>query len=298
MDPAIYRAIFHSLAFLGRPIGGIRPRRFTNIAADRGFLDRRHPSCAFRWRKDRWGSELLLSPYYVLDRGIIAYGASDLELGQCIKSFVRPGMVCFDIGANIGEAALHMGRRVGSEGHVYAFEPVPLVRQRLVRHVQRNGLEKIVSIEAVALSDKTGTTTISHADEDATNQGMGSLVIKEESLKYSLEVPTIRLDDFVAGANISRLDLMKVDIQGAEQMMLAGATETLNRFGPSILLEVSGPDLVAMGSSAGELLTKVEKLGYRIYAVERGKRGRQIHAAEVPADVYWNNVLCEKNGRS
>src|SRR4051812_23750848 len=100
MLDSFYRMAFRALARIGRPIGGVRPRRMYNWLARRGFHSYREND--FVWQCDRWGSELKLSPFYLVDRDILVTGSYEEPLHRLIRDRVRPGMVCFDVGANIG----------------------------------------------------------------------------------------------------------------------------------------------------------------------------------------------------
>lgn len=124
---SLYRIAFRLLCLAGAPIGGIRPRRMYHWLARRGW---HHPE--FKWYHDRRGQKLLLSPHIHLDRCIIAFGEYDKELHLGLELCVKPGMTCFDIGANIGAVSLHMLKLVGRRGRVHAFEPVPPVFERLI----------------------------------------------------------------------------------------------------------------------------------------------------------------------
>ncbi len=92
-----------------------------------------------------------LSPYFWIDRDIIALGCYDPVQHGAIDRLVGPGMTVLDIGANIGDVTLHLAHRVGVGGRVVAFEPVPGVRDRLSEHVGVNGLDAIVSVRSEAL---------------------------------------------------------------------------------------------------------------------------------------------------
>ena len=159
------------MRIVGRPFGGVRPRRLYDIVGRRAYR-----SPAYRWVANRWGEQLHLSPHYHIDRNIMVFGTYDLQLHWAMRSLIRPGMVCVDAGANLGEMAPQMARLTGPTGKVLAFEPVPHVHRRLVEHVDRNGLAEIVDCRAAALTDRSGTMTMNIPDETADNQGMGSVV--------------------------------------------------------------------------------------------------------------------------
>jgi FkbM family methyltransferase len=283
----LLQPLFRLMCVVGRPIGGIRPRRAYCWVARHAF-----PRPAFRWYRNRWGSDLWLSPYYYLDRNIIAMGSYDSALHAFIERHVKPGSVCMDVGANLGEVTLHLATRVGREGKVYAFEPVAGVHARLRRHVERNGAGDVVETLRIALSDRTGTGTIRH---------VGSLVTVHADLTGAQEVELVTLDDFVERNGIRRLDFMKIDIQGAEPLLLEGGRKTFASLSPDLLIEVAPRELRSAGRDSRDLCVMLEDLGYRLYRLNGRGIGARIDARTVSPTFEANNVLCVKqptNGRA
>jgi FkbM family methyltransferase len=289
----IYATLFEALRVVGRPVGGVRPRRVYHWLARRAF---EQPQ--YRWYRDRWGSEFYLSPYYDIDRDIIAFGSYEPAFHDFLERNVRAGMVCLDIGANLGEVALHLARKTGPSGRVLAFEPIPPVRARLERHVARNGLGGIVSVESVALSSAEGRVTMSFATDAERNQGQGSLVrIEHEATLLRVEVATQTLDSLVAARALPRVDLIKIDVQGAEPLVLAGAHETLARFAPDLFMEVSPDDLRFSGTDSRALCAIVEQLGYAMFELNGRRALRPVRAAEVGPGFAADVLYCTKRPR-
>ena len=286
---SLLRSVFRLMCVVGRPIGGIRPRRLYCWVARYAF-----PAPVHHWHRNQWGSELWLSPYYYLDRNIIALGSYDRTLHDFIERRVRPGSVCMDVGANLGEVTLHLATRVGRAGRVYAFEPVAAVHERLNGNVERNGAGDVVETFRVALSDRTGTGTIRHAGPLADNQGVGSLVTAHAGLTGSQEVPLLTLDEFVERHDIRRLDFMKIDIQGAEPLLLEGGRRTFATLAPDLLIEVAPQELRNAGRDSRDLCVMLEDLGYRLHRLNGRGIGSPIDARTVPPDFEANNVFCTK----
>jgi len=284
------------LCLVGAPLGGVRPRRMYHWLAHAAY-DRPPGAEAFRWHRDRWGFRFQLHPYYFIDRSILAFGGYDLPLLRFLHGRLRPGQVCLDVGANLGQVSVHMGALVRPGGRVLSFEPLPHVRERLVRHVAENGLAQVVEVHPLALADRTGTATFHFAERAVDNQGMGSLVMDEHpSLALRCEVRTMRLDDFVAERRIERIDWIKIDIQGAEPLFLEGARATLERDAPDLLVEVDADDLRAAGSTSRELLAQLDRLGYRAFELRRGRAGPAIDPRSVAPDFAADNVYCTRRG--
>lgn len=289
----LYAVLFELLCILGRPFGGVRPRRIYGWLARRAFA-----APAFRWYRDRWGSELYLSPFYDIDRHIIAFGTYEPALHELLEHIVGPGMVCLDVGANLGEVALHMARKAGPSGRVLAFEPIPPVRARLAQHVERNDLSGIVSVEPIALAAGPGTVTMSFATEAVRNQGMGSMVrVDNDDTLLRAEVATQALDGLVAARGLERVDIIKIDVQGAEPLVIAGAKATLSRFAPDLLMEVSPADLCFMGTDSRALCASVEAEGYALFELTARGALRPVRAADVAPDFAADTLYCTKKPR-
>lgn len=246
----LLRVAYRAICAIGRPIGGVRPRRVYQALARCAYT---RPD--FRWTRNRWGHELYLSPHYHLDFEIISFGTYDPSLHQFIERHVQPGMYCADVGANLGEMALHLGQRVGPGGRVFAFEPVPHVFRRLSDNIFRNHLQTTVHARQIALLNQQTTVLIGHPAEDAFNQGLGSIVNADRMASFrQTAVVGTTLDDFVNQEQMPRLDFMKLDIQGAEYLLLDGARETLARYAPDFVMEVSPLDLAPAGLTSRDLL--------------------------------------------
>ena len=295
---ACCRGLFWLMAFVGKPVGGIRPRRWTHWLGRTGFpeIDRSQPG--FRWHRDRRGCWFFLHPHFLIDREIIAFGDYDRPLHKLIDQLVRPGMVCFDVGANIGTVAVHLARRAAPNGSVFAFEPIAEVARRLRAHVRANHLGSLIQVERSALADRLGSATMTVADRWATNQGTATLIGRRPVNTGESRVVEVQpIDHFVSEHGIQRIDLMKIDIQGAEPLLLAGGARTFGHLGPDLLMEVAPEELRGLGKTSRDLLTAVEAYGYSVFKVGVRGLGDRLTAREIAEDFAASNVYCTKHGR-
>ena len=288
MNAAVSRTLYWAATWAGRPIHGLRPRKMYHRLAEDGFQ-----RADLRWYTTRYGHRMRLSPYYWIDRDIIALGCYDPLQHRALEKLVKPGMTVLDVGANIGDVTLHLAKLVGPTGRVHAFEPVPDVRARLTEHVDTNTLNTTVTVHAEALSDRDGTMTFSAADAGGRNQGQGSLVNQErDTAAVNLTVETRTLDGLVQELGLERIDLVKLDIQGGETSMLQGAEETLRRLRPVILMEVEPEDLACLGRDSRDLVRQVIDLGYRVCPNHRGVPGPALDPQDLAPDFRANAVIC------
>jgi FkbM family methyltransferase len=291
------KLLFWFAVWAGRPFGGLRPRRIVHLLAQRAYGNVLPNENDFRWYRDKWGNRLLLHPHYFLDYHIIAFGAYDAELHRFIRRLIQPGMVCLDAGANIGCVAVHLANLVGPTGHIFAFEPVPQLFDRLRQNVQRLHLRDVVSLYQTALSRETGWATLKAANAYEPNQGMGSLQNTDHpKLRTEIRVPTLTLDEFSESAELTRMDLIKLDTQGAEAWIIEGGYKTLQRFQPDLLMEVSSYNLRSFERSGRGLVEMVEKLGYTCYTLgRRGTFDHLVRAVDLAVDPDIDNLYCRYN---
>lgn len=142
-----------------------------------------------------------------------------------VLELVNPGGICLDVGANVGVYALNFAKRVGKNGKVYAFEASPSVAQRLRRNIVLNGYENIIEVEEWAVSNQKGK--ISFAVSPDENSGWGHMG-EDERFSETVSVETDTLDHFFEERKIHSVDLMKVDIEGAEDKLIEGAHKVLS----------------------------------------------------------------------
>lgn len=154
---------------------------------------------------------------------------------------LRPGMNVLDIGAHIGYYALHAARTVGPRGHVFAFEPAPDNYALLSENVRLNHLQKIVTAENLAVSDRSQTLQI-HLSETNTGdhriyatRDQDDAMFNRNRPRATREIQAVAIDEYLGAKQFPRVDAVKLDVQGAEMNVLRGMKETLTR-NPEIIL--------------------------------------------------------------
>ncbi|HSC28323.1 MAG TPA: FkbM family methyltransferase [Vicinamibacterales bacterium] len=160
-------------------------------------------------------------------------GATELLL-----RVLQPGHVFVDVGANAGYFTVLAALRVGDNGRVYAFEPNPAMCSRLRRHVEENAVASRVVVSEVALGalDESVDLYLSCRSD---NPGLSSVKLIEAAvargdMRPDAKIPVAArtLDTWLADAVPLRIDLIKIDVEGAEMDVLAGMEQTIGRLRP------------------------------------------------------------------
>lgn len=153
---------------------------------------------------------------------------------QLLAHRLRPGMVLYDLGANIGLYSLLAARIVGAAGCVYSFEPDAEVAARLRRNIARNGFTNVTVIEAGVWST-SGDFNFVAADSSSPDRGTGTFV-PEYGASSGTKIRCVALDDFIASAPLPHV--IKCDVEHAEVEVLRGARKLIETCRPWILCEM------------------------------------------------------------
>lgn len=195
-------------------------------------------------------------------------GNSEPESARFVESFLQPGMVFFDVGAHIGEYTLIASRRVGPGGSVHAFEAQPDTFALLQRNCADNRVGN-ARLNACAVSDGEGELEFELCDEPA----MSSIAVSGAPLQHGrgrIRVPAISLDAYCRREGVWP-DLVKIDVEGAERLVLCGAAGMLRRPGaPALIFECLPATYSRFGHSADEVIAYLDSLGYRVRPMETG----------------------------
>lgn len=146
-------------------------------------------------------------------------------------SAIKQGDIVIDLGANIGTYAIRSAKIISQSGLIYAFEPFHKTRRRLEDAIKRNACTNIIVVPKAAGAYTGQAEIVIHG------RGSSASLISEKQGGEVFSIPLITIDDFVKESAISRLDWVKMDIEGAEPLALSGMEATVARFRPCILFE-------------------------------------------------------------
>lgn len=221
-----------------------------------------------------------------IQQQIYFFGYYDERGIRFIKSQLKSGNTFIDIGGNIGAYSLIAANIVGYKGQVIAFEPVTQVRNRLMENRSLNELHHL-KIEPFAVFNEK-TELVLHVSSQE-NFGMSSIHAHDEDSGITETVKAVRLDDYVLENNINQIDLIKMDIEGAEIYALNGMKTTLMKFKPMVLIEISSEVLDGTNIRADKIFSFFEKLGYTPFCV--GEDGSIFDYNTIEQSDYDNFVF-------
>lgn len=250
----------------------------------------------------RSGFEWTLEPRSCITENIVTTGVFEEQTTERLMWLLKPGMTAIDVGANVGYFTLLMARAVTPAGRVIAFEPTRHYRAFCKRNISQNGFAEIVELRCEALSDSAKTLSISIGNASASLHWTAT----EKDPRMSESIQTRPLDELVDELHLSRLDLMKVDIDGHEPAFLRGAKLTISRFRPIIVMEFAQHCLHVAGSSVLDLKHQFSDLNYSIisekslalfqsdisFLLECGNYAHSANALVVPNERLQEIVLC------
>ncbi len=160
-----------------------------------------------------------------------------------LKQQVKPGSKVLDIGAHVGFFANITAQMVGSSGKVYAFEPTPSTNAMLHKMCAMNGNAGIITPVNKAVGKEDGTIVFYVSDDkiDNTNSVLG---YRDAASHKPINIALTSVDNFVKEKGLTKVDFIKIDVEGAEYDTIRGAEETLKKFRPACILAIH-PKLIA-----------------------------------------------------
>ncbi len=187
---------------------------------------------------------------------------SRLPLEDFVINFLKGSKVYFDVGANSGYYFALKVAQSNRDVQIYAFEPDPKILHHLRKNININKANSITLFE-IALAEECGSFSMT-ADLGASN----FLINQNDLLVNTIEVTVQTLDAFTNQNSIHQIDLIKVDIEGRELDFIKGASATIAKFRPVLLLELNDALLRRGGSSLSDVLIRLKSISYHCYRVK------------------------------
>jgi FkbM family methyltransferase len=201
-------------------------------------------------------------------RSVFFAGCYEAQESAFVRSWLRPGMSFVDVGANWGLFSLMAAKLVGPSGKVMALEPDPRVFFKLKSNIARNQLEQVHAFQ-VAAADREAELLLAGHDEEDQNSGTSRLVESGGASSLTFTVRSRRLDSLLDETGLETVDLLKMDVEGAEHLVLAGMKDGLQRFRyRCILLELHTLGPGETRPSPREITEILLSQGYKGWALD------------------------------
>ena len=205
-----------------------------------------------------------------------------------VFNLLRTDSVFIDVGANIGTVAMRAAN-ICVSGHVYAFEPDPNHVKSLKINQQLNSFSNITIIPR-ALGSKPSQAVLSKLEQR--NAGMSRILPLEHANRYnSNPIEIVTLDDEMEQLRPSRIDLIKIDVEGYEFHVLMGAQKTIARYQPILIIEVIDANLQVHQLSSANVIDLLQSWGYEI--IDLKTRQPILAGAKIETDI-----LCSPQKRN
>ncbi|HEV7699456.1 MAG TPA: FkbM family methyltransferase [Pyrinomonadaceae bacterium] len=218
------------------------------------------------------------------------YGEYELALSEIVRTLIEPGDTCIDAGANFGWYATMFSKLAGPEGRVVAFEPVSDTFTELQRNVALQGSPSNLTIEPMALGDRSGEIDLYLGEGQST--GHASFAKPNSKIVSSARAKLRTLDIYLDENKIEAVDLIKIDVEGAELMLLAGANKLFDQKVPPIfMMEVAKEQAAKFGATHNDILGYLDDHGEFDHFLVDETRGGISRIDRFPEEHIGGNIF-------
>ncbi len=180
-----------------------------------------------------------------------------------VKSSLKQGSVVFDIGAHMGFFANITAQITGDSGKVYAFEPTPSTYEMLQKMcISNNNKHRVIAVNS-AIGKQEGSVQfyISTDKIDNTNSALG---YRDSSSHKPIEIPLTSIDTFVQKNNITKIDFIKIDVEGFEYDAVLGGINTFKNLKPNVILAIHPKIIAEKGDKLEDIYDAVHNCNFNI----------------------------------
>ena len=254
---------------------------------------RRHVGGVFR---GRGGIRYVIDDRFAMDMHIVAHGIYDDWIAQELSCLIPKEGVVIDVGANVGHLSLPFAMLHVPAGRVFAVEPDERNYNKLLANIAANHIDNIAAFRVAFQEDPTTVeTTFFVASQrglfGVENTGVSSLHKDDDETIATVAVPATTLDRFLTEHNITRLDFLKLDVEGAEHRVLCGGLTSIRTYRPCILYEYSHLlEKKFDNTNSRQAFYLLQSLGYRQFLIVGERRFREL--TDCDDSISLANVLC------
>lgn len=177
-----------------------------------------------------------------------------------VQSFLQPNDIFCDVGANIGSYSLIASSKIKS-GKIFAFEPSPKAVDCLKENIRLNGLDYKIKVVAKVVSDKVGYEYFSVGKFSEVDH----IYTLNDDKREKAKIASIRLDEYLSSQKINKVDLIKIDVEGAEFKVMQGLKRFLKKGKVGVLIFELNSHSVKFGNTHIETVEFLEKFDYKVY---------------------------------
>ncbi len=211
-----------------------------------------------------------------------------------IQHLVKPGYVCLDVGANIGIYSVVLSKLSGQSENIHSFEPVDHIRAKLKANLKLNGFVS-AHINDFALGESEETIEMYQVKEGVFRGGTSSFVQNENIQSMGQDcfdvkpVLVKKLDGYIESLNLSRLDFIKIDVEGFELNVMKGGVKTLSQYKPYILFEY---DEIRHAPMKGDFMALFREVGYDVYEFHIVAGTPVLNRFDFSKNPIQRNLIC------
>ncbi len=211
----------------------------------------------------------------------------EIAESRFMRGVLKPGDAFVDVGANVGWYTMLASTIIGDRGHIYAFEPRRPIVDYLRRTVALNGLEKLITVYPIGLSNESTSETLMWS-AGSTNGGGASFARDDTSAEMVYQAIEVQSLDNLA---LDHVDVIKIDVEGAEPLVVEGAKATIERDRPIILTEILPSQLKRVSQCSPQpYFDFFLSRHYRAYIVDGVRCGERVDRFPEPWDKILVNI--------
>lgn len=180
---------------------------------------------------------------------------------QELFNHIKPGFNVIDVGSNVGLVTLNAAKLISNKGVVHSFEPDPFNFDRLISNIELNQFKNI-NPNKLGLGDYPGEFSLGTVNEY--NLGMNRILSRDDLDPQAQKIQVTTLDLFLSEKGLHKIEVIKIDVEGFEMKVLRGASQCIEKYHPTLFIEIDDKYLKDQGDSARELVSFIEDYGYLI----------------------------------